>query len=152
MRQVCPVWPQSGRSSLPTDATTRQGDRVLGGGEPNSTLLTLSNSISEVVGLQLPSDKLRRFLVQYLRAVRGNQGTTQSSARSLAPQCVPECHLFRHCDVLLLQLSSLGPRHASYFGSRGKGMNPSRFGIFTLGNDWASSTSSVPTIPLRLRM
>jgi hypothetical protein len=40
----------------------------------------------------------------------------------------------------------------SYLGSRGNGMNPSRFGIFTLGSDCASSTSSVPTTPLRLRM
>jgi hypothetical protein len=40
----------------------------------------------------------------------------------------------------------------SYLGSRGNGMNPSRFGIFTLGSDCASSTSSVPTTPLRLRI
>ena len=40
----------------------------------------------------------------------------------------------------------------SYFGLRGKGMNPSRFGILTLGSDCASSTSSAPMIPLRLRI
>ena len=43
-------------------------------------------------------------------------------------------------------------RSRSYFGLRGNGMNPSRFGILTLGSDCASSTSSAPTIPLRLRM
>ena len=40
----------------------------------------------------------------------------------------------------------------SYFGLRGNGMNPSRFGILTLGSDCASITSFDPTIPLRLRI
>ena len=31
---------------------------------------------------------------------------------------------------------------------RGNGMNPSRFGIFTFGSDWASSASSAPITPL----
>ena len=43
-------------------------------------------------------------------------------------------------------------RPRSYFGLRGNGMNPSRFGILTLGSDCASSTSFDPTIPLRLRI
>ena len=40
----------------------------------------------------------------------------------------------------------------SYFGLRGNGINPSRFGILTLGSDCASITSFDPTIPLRLRI
>src|SRR3954467_11665870 len=36
-------------------------------------------------------------------------------------------------------------RPRSYFGLRGKGMNPSRFGILTLGSDCASITSFDPT-------
>ena len=43
-------------------------------------------------------------------------------------------------------------RPRSYFGLRGNGMNPSRFGILTLGSDCASITSFDPTIPLRLRI
>jgi hypothetical protein len=39
-----------------------------------------------------------------------------------------------------------------YFGLRGNGMKPSRFGILTLGSDCASSTSSFPMISFRLRM
>ena len=40
----------------------------------------------------------------------------------------------------------------SYFGLRGKGMNPFRFGILTLGSDCASSASLAPMISLRWRM
>ena len=43
-------------------------------------------------------------------------------------------------------------RPRSYFGLRGNGINPSRFGILTLGSDCASITSFDPTIPLRLRI
>ena len=43
-------------------------------------------------------------------------------------------------------------RLRSYFGLRGNGINPSRFGILTLGSDCASITSFDPTIPLRLRI
>jgi LigXa C-terminal domain like len=42
-------------------------------------------------------------------------------------------------------------RSRLYCGLRGKGMNPSRFGMFTFGSDCASSISPVPMIPLRLR-
>jgi len=42
-------------------------------------------------------------------------------------------------------------RSTNYFGLRGNGMNPSRFGIRTLGSDCASSTSFAPMMPLRLR-
>lgn len=45
--------------------------------------------------------------------------------------------------------TKVGP---SYFGLRGNGMNPSRFGILTLGSDCASITSFDPTTPLRLRI
>jgi hypothetical protein len=43
-------------------------------------------------------------------------------------------------------------RPRSYFGLRGNGINPSWFGILTLGSDCASITSFDPTIPLRLRI
>lgn len=43
-------------------------------------------------------------------------------------------------------------RPRSYFGLRGNGINPSRFGILTLGSDCASITSFGPMIPLRLRI
>jgi hypothetical protein len=60
-------------------------------------------------------------------------------------------------DLLHRQISA-APGHKRtevrppYFGLRGNGMNPSRFGIFTLGSDCASITSFDPTIPLRLRI
>jgi hypothetical protein len=56
----------------------------------------------------------------------------------------------RHMSALGHKQTKLRPR--SYFGLRGNGMNPSRFGILTLGSDCASSTSFDPTIPLRLRI
>jgi hypothetical protein len=48
------------------------------------------------------------------------------------------------------QRTKVRPR--SYFGLRGNGMNPSRFGILTLGSECASITSFGPMIPLRLRI
>ena len=57
-------------------------------------------------------------------------------------------------SALLLKAPRRGPRSGpeGYFGLRGNGMNPSRFGILTLGSDCASITSFDPTIRLRLRM
>ena len=52
------------------------------------------------------------------------------------------------------QRAIIGPRSElrSYFGLRGNGMNPSRFGILTLGSDCALITSFDPMTPLRLRI
>jgi hypothetical protein len=73
--------------------------------------------------------------------------------------CVAPKGVFPHradSSICLLNVSveeqadKVRPR--SYFGLRGNGMNPSRFGILTLGSDCASIRSFDPTIPLRLRI
>ena len=103
-----------------------------------------SNSRSPVSG-----DTPQRPLITSL-AIIFLQSSASPSHRRLRPlrgKILASFSVYAPCKI-----NAPPEAQESYLGSRGNGTNPSRFGIFTLGSDCASSTSSVPTTPLRLRM
>src|SRR5215216_966203 len=78
-------------------------------------------------------------------AVYGPVCTVVWEGRSRETPPYPDCRNFGGAPAAVRQRDRKGC-------DAGKGMNPSRLGILTLGNDCASSTSFVAMIPFRWRM